>query len=191
MDGVLVPNVYDVYLSPPDFDHYKDARVSLARNVESHLARVARQRGFVMVARPLVRLHDDVQLAPGSITVEPHMADVEAPPEVAPQHTALLPQMDGPVVQAPATPSVLYNGKSFAVLHSPTTIGRLPDNDIVLEDRRVSRHHCELVELGGRWLVRDTGSTNGTALNGKIVKEAALKPGDRLSLGGLEVSWEQ
>ncbi|HEX8917505.1 MAG TPA: FHA domain-containing protein, partial [Chloroflexota bacterium] len=65
------------------------------------------------------------------------------------------------------------------------------DNDIVLDDKRVSRHHAEIQEKGGRWLLRDMGSTNGTAVNGKIVKEAALKPGDQVSLGGLECTWEQ
>jgi pSer/pThr/pTyr-binding forkhead associated (FHA) protein len=65
-------------------------------------------------------------------------------------------------------------------------LGRLPDNDIVLEDKRVSRHHAEVVQQAGRWILRDTGSTNGTALNGKIVKEAALKPGDTISLGAID-----
>jgi hypothetical protein len=191
MDGVLVPNVYNVYLSPPDYDHYKAASASLAREVESHLGRVARQREFTMVARPLVRLDMDQQLSSGDIRVEPHIEDVEAAPERPFQHTAVLPQMDGPIANGPATPSIVYSGKTFAVLRSPTRIGRLPDNDIVLQDRRVSRHHCEVVETSGRWLVRDTGSTNGIAVNGKIVREAALRPGDQISLGGLEVSWEQ
>jgi pSer/pThr/pTyr-binding forkhead associated (FHA) protein len=85
----------------------------------------------------------------------------------------------------------VWDGTSFAVLRSPTRIGRLPDNDIVLNDKRVSRHHAELILRTGRWTLRDTGSTNGTAINGKMVKEAALKSGDKLSLGGLEVVWEQ
>jgi pSer/pThr/pTyr-binding forkhead associated (FHA) protein len=99
--------------------------------------------------------------------------------------------MDGPIVSGPPTPNLLWNGSSYAVLRSPTRIGRLPDNDIVLDDRRVSRHHAEVILQGGRWTLRDTKSTNGTAVNGKMVREAMLKPGDRISLGGLEVSWEQ
>src|SRR5438105_4925168 len=65
------------------------------------------------------------------------------------------------------------------------------DNDIVLDDKRVSRHHAEFVSQGTRWIMRDTGSTNGTAVNGQVVREAVLKPGDQISLGGLEVRWEQ
>jgi pSer/pThr/pTyr-binding forkhead associated (FHA) protein len=61
----------------------------------------------------------------------------------------------------------------------------------VLNDKRVSRHHAEVLQRDGRWLVRDTGSTNGTAVNGKVLKETALKRGDVISLGGLEITWQQ
>jgi pSer/pThr/pTyr-binding forkhead associated (FHA) protein len=89
------------------------------------------------------------------------------------------------------TPNLVWDNQSYAVLRSPTKIGRLADNDIVLNDKRVSRHHAEVIQQSGRWVVRDTGSTNGTALNGKMIKEAPLKPGDKVSLGGLEVVWDQ
>ena len=123
--------------------------------------------------------------------VEPHLEDVEPPQGRDFQHTSVLPQMDGLIHNSPVTPNLVWNGTSYAVLRSPTRVGRLPDNDIVLMDRRVSRHHAEFVQKGGRWIVRDNGSTNGIAVNGKVVREAMLKPGDTISLGGVEVDWEQ
>jgi pSer/pThr/pTyr-binding forkhead associated (FHA) protein len=123
--------------------------------------------------------------------VDAEMRDGEAPSPADVQHTAILPQVDGPLPARPSTPNLVLDGQSYAVLRSPTRLGRLADNDIVLNDKRVSRHHAEVVQQGTRWLVRDTGSTNGTAVNGKIVREAVLKPGDRVSLGGLEGVWEQ
>ncbi|HLJ67637.1 MAG TPA: DUF3662 and FHA domain-containing protein [Chloroflexota bacterium] len=191
MEGVIVPNVYDVYLSPTDYDHFKAASASLGGNLETHVARTARQRRYHLVARPLVRLHLDGTLSAGDVVVEPHLEDVEGDFEPAPEHTALLPRMDGPVVAGPSAPNLILNGKSYAVLRSPTSIGRRPDNDIVLADKRVSRHHADLLQQGGRWMVRDNGSTNGTAVNGKVIREAVLGPGDTISLGGLEASWEQ
>ena len=190
-EGILVPNVYHVYLSPEDYEHYEAARRSLARDLQAHLARFARQRRFHLVARPVVRLDVDAHLGPGDVRVEPKLADVDTSTREQFQHTAILPQMNGPLAGAPATPNLVLNGKTYAVLRSPTRVGRLADNDIVLDDRRVSRHHAEVIDRGGRWVVRDTGSTNGTAVNGKVVSEAVLKPGDRISLGGLEVTWEQ
>jgi hypothetical protein len=191
MEGVLVPNVYDVNLSQADYEQFREGRSAIARNLEANLARAARQRRFHMVGRPLVRLQADRSLLAGAISIYPHLEDVEAPPQHDIQHTALLPAVDGPINNRPSTPNLVHDGKSYAILRSPTRVGRLPDNDIVLMDRRVSRHHAEVVQKRGRWMVRDTGSTNGIAVNGAIVKEAVLKPGDTISLGGLEVNWEQ
>jgi hypothetical protein len=192
MEGAVVPNAYDVFLSPADYEHFEGARTSMARNLESHLGRIARQRRFHMMDRPVVTFHSDSDLDRGDLAVEAHIMDVAAPPPSAQpgQYTAILSPVENPPVTSRA-PSLVWDGTSYAVLRSPTRIGRLPDNDIVLNDKRVSRHHAEVVQQTGRWTLRDTGSTNGTALNGKMIKEAALKPGDKLSLGGLEVIWEQ
>lgn len=189
--GILVPNVFDVYLSREDYLHYEAARRSIARNLEAHVARVARQRRFEMLARPVVRLDMDEQLSPGDVRVLPSLQDIEAGTRDQFQHTAILPQMNGPLRAVPSTPNLVLNGKSYAVLRTPTRVGRQADNDIVLDDKRVSRHHAEVVQRGERWLIHDMGSTNNTAVNGKIVREAMLKPGDRISFGGLEVIWEQ
>jgi hypothetical protein len=195
VEGILVPNVYDVYLSPVDYEQFKDAQASMARNLEGHLGRTARQRGLHMMSRPKVTIHPDRDVQAGDMLVEAHHEDVERPDVVDPQHTATLPQIHVDPTPAPAPPpippEILFNGQTYAVLRSPTRLGRLPDNDVVLNDKRVSRHHAEVVQRDGRWLVRDAGSTNGTAVNGKILKEAVLRGGDVISLGGLEVTWRQ
>ena len=195
VEGILVPNVYDVYLSPLDYDQFKDARNSMARNLEAHLGRTSRQRGFHMVSRPKVMLRPDKDIHPGDMLIESHLEDVEQPAANAPQHTALLPQVEpapapAPAIQ-PSAPEIMFGGQTYAVLRSPTRLGRLPDNDIVLNDKRVSRHHAEVIQRDGKWIVRDAGSTNGTAVNGKVLKEAVLRNGDTISLGGVEVDWQQ
>jgi hypothetical protein len=64
------------------------------------------------------------------------------------------------------------------------TIGRANDCDCVLTEATVSRHHAELRRDGGRWLLRDLGSSNGTRVNGMRVLEATeVHPGDRVALG--------
>jgi hypothetical protein len=192
VEGVIVPNVYDVYLSPTDYEHFKPMRRSMANKLEAHVARMARQRRYHMMSRPQVKLEQDDSLDRGDIRVHGSVQDVDD--ENVFQHTALLPRVetsDSPLPSSPIAPVLHHDGQTYAVLRSPTRVGRLPDNDIVLDDRRVSRHHAELLDKGGRWVLRDTGSTNGTAVNGQIVRETPLKPGDRISLGGLEVTWEQ
>lgn len=64
-----------------------------------------------------------------------------------------------------------------------TTIGRDPTADVHLPVHAVSRLHAEIVRQGGRWLVRDLGSRNGTLVDGCLVREAALREMDELRVG--------
>ncbi len=70
------------------------------------------------------------------------------------------------------------------------SVGRLPDCDLVLDDASVSKRHAVLRwnEPQGRCTVQDTGSTNGTFLNGSTLgtREATLKDGDILSFGNVQ-----
>jgi transcriptional regulator with GAF, ATPase, and Fis domain len=66
-------------------------------------------------------------------------------------------------------------------------IGKSDDNDLVLPDETVSRHHCEIVRESKGYLLRDLGSTNGTLLDGAEIKEAYLKPGAIITVGKVEL----
>mgnify|MGYP003498818034 FL=1 len=74
------------------------------------------------------------------------------------------------------------------------TIGRLPDNDIVINNPMVGRHHAKIVmEQGERYEIIDLQSTNGTYVNGRKVKgQMPLRPGDRIMLGNtpLSTNWK-
>jgi transcriptional regulator with GAF, ATPase, and Fis domain len=64
------------------------------------------------------------------------------------------------------------------------TVGRAPDNRIVLRDDLCSRHHAEVYQDPGGWTLRDMGSLNGTLVNGERVKrDALLRPLDTVRLG--------
>ena len=66
---------------------------------------------------------------------------------------------------------------------SELTIGRAADNDLVLPDGRVSRHHARLTGRRGTIVYLDLGSTNGSRVNGAVVSELVLGEGDRIELG--------
>ena len=63
------------------------------------------------------------------------------------------------------------------------TIGRSADNDLVLADSRVSRHHARITGRRGTIVYVDLGSTNGSRVNGVAVGELVLGEGDRIELG--------
>ena len=75
------------------------------------------------------------------------------------------------------------SGETFAPQGDRTTIGRSPDCGIFLDDVTVSRKHAVLVQKGGRWIVEDGGSLNGTFVNRKRVETAELDDGDELQIG--------
>jgi pSer/pThr/pTyr-binding forkhead associated (FHA) protein len=66
---------------------------------------------------------------------------------------------------------------------APTVIGRALDNDIVIGDPSVSRHHATIEFRDGTFVLRDLGSQNGTWLGGQRVTETSLGGGDALRLG--------
>ncbi len=71
-----------------------------------------------------------------------------------------------------------------------TVLGRSRRCDIVLTDPNVSREHAEVRRQGDGFMLRDLGSTNGTRLNRRDVKQAVLQHGDRIELGTTELTFE-
>ena len=70
---------------------------------------------------------------------------------------------------------------------SINTIGRSAGAQLIVEAPLVSRLHCQLTATADALQVKDLGSTNGTFVNGKRIKTAELREGDRLSVGRLEL----
>ena len=78
----------------------------------------------------------------------------------------------------------------IAVSSGRLRVGRALDNDLVLSDDRVSRHHGQLSVRFGTLVYVDLGSTNGSFVNGVRVTEIALGPGDVVQLGGSALTIE-
>ncbi len=63
-------------------------------------------------------------------------------------------------------------------------IGRLPDNDLIVQNNYASRYHAEIFLQSGKWYIRDSGSKNGTFVNGtKITTPVLLRNGDKIKIG--------
>jgi pSer/pThr/pTyr-binding forkhead associated (FHA) protein len=74
-------------------------------------------------------------------------------------------------------------GEYFTLSKQVVTIGRSEDADISLDDITVSRQHSEIHQTGGRYIVRDAGSLNGTYVNQRRIDVAELTQGDELQVG--------
>jgi ABC-type multidrug transport system ATPase subunit len=78
------------------------------------------------------------------------------------------------------------DGQLVAAAGAPVLIGRDPSSDVVIDDSRVSRQHLRLTLMGNNWIAQDLGSSNGTYLAGKLVKEDLVILTCELNIGGTQ-----
>jgi hypothetical protein len=132
--------------------------------------------------------------APAARAVPPAPPDTPGPSSASPVgattsvYRAAVPSVPRAaiIVRAPGQPvaRVAVNGGTLR-------IGRARDNDIVIDDARVSRHHAQLSVRLGTLVYTDLDSTNGSFLYGNRVREIALGPKDVIQLGASSLTIEQ
>lgn len=122
------------------------------------------------------------------ITINVLRRDLQAPADTP---LSLLPSKPAKRTRSPrvrARNLVVTDGPLIGVVvplgTAPVTIGRAPDNTLVVDDDYASSHHAKIYQADGRWIVEDTGSTNGTWIDrNRIVGPAVLEPGSTLRIG--------
>jgi len=83
----------------------------------------------------------------------------------------------------------MTNGTQVPVTHWETVIGRSKSCDVSIDFSTVSRNHAVLTRYDdGSWTIQDVGSKSGTFVNDRQVAICALKPRDRISIGGVEMT---
>lgn len=101
-----------------------------------------------------------------------------------------------PVSGAPPLASLLVRsgerkGDRFPVRVPVANIGRADYNDVIIGDPSISTMHAKLQQRGGVWMLSDLGSTNGTFVDGELVKgEFPLGPGSTIRLGEVSLFFE-
>ncbi len=211
VSNVYVPNEFDVYLGKNDYDHLVSFEDSLKTELSNYVTAFARREGWTLVAPPRIELHCDEDLRVGEfgIATRTVSAPVEAPPaaDFAPAAAAVAP---GPVIDqtvlyqepaavaaaAPARTSsarAVLRGRQgdYTLTEAVTVIGRSRRCGIVLTDPNVSRQHAEIRRQDDGFMLLDLGSTNGTRLNRRDVKQVVLQHGDRIELGTTELLFER
>src|SRR5882724_2941208 len=90
-------------------------------------------------------------------------------------------------------PVVIYvqgnDQQTLSLNHTPYTVGRKVDRDLVIPDPRVSREHAQIVAENGEFFVVDQGSKHGTFVNGERVDRRKLARNDRLEFGARDIAY--
>lgn len=77
----------------------------------------------------------------------------------------------------------------FDLTKETVTIGRKPSNDLHIDNLSVSGQHAQIITILDDSFLEDLGSTNGTYINGKLVKKHALEHGDKVTLGKFQIEY--
>jgi subtilisin family serine protease len=80
-------------------------------------------------------------------------------------------------------PWLEFLGRRYDIPATGLSIGRERDNQLILNDSGVSRHHAQITFIQGYWYLQDLGSVNGSLVNGQPVNQHILQEGDRITLG--------
>lgn len=86
---------------------------------------------------------------------------------------------------------ILDGRKVLPLTETVINIGRRLENNIVLDDPRISRSHSQLRAIKERYVIFDLNSTGGTFVNGQRVQQTVLYPGDVISLSGVTLVFGQ
>ncbi len=196
-----VPNVYRITVSTQDYERLAPLEAKIIEELEIFVGEVARQRQWALPDSPRVSFAADGRLSTGEfrITAEAVALREEGRPEPARRSAPEAPAAAPPPPPRPraetGSPELVMftDGRQVktVTVERRVRIGRQSDNDLVVVDPGVSRHHAEVINSGGSCTLHDLGSTNGTYVNGSVVHEHALRDGDQISLGSTVVEFRR
>jgi hypothetical protein len=196
------PNHYWVYLHPTDCDALALMQPTLETELAYHVSELAAQADLALQSNPVIQVLPDESLAVHQVRVEarwlpPDATRMEKTREVDAEDVESSDDSrddvdtseDGEQGAAPpGRPFLILDGRRHVNLCQATvSVGRALDNDVILEDARVSRHHAQLRRRYGRYVLYDLGSSGGTKINSYPVEECVLHAGDIISLAGVQI----
>jgi hypothetical protein len=183
---LLAPNLYTLLLHPSQAKIFYENQL-LIEGLTQTLREAGAELGFHFPSPPVIRITEAPAATPGEIRVIaknsqenlPQTSDMEAPSSE-----------DANAI--PKNAFVIVDGMHVVPLEYPViNIGRRQDNQLVIEDPRVSRVHAQLRAVKGHYVIFDLDSTGGTGVNGKPIHQCRLYPGDVISLSGVPLVYGQ
>jgi Protein of unknown function (DUF3662)/Inner membrane component of T3SS, cytoplasmic domain len=200
---VYVPNHYRVFLSPKDREQFASYEPALRKELSDYLLEHGRQERFALTSRPQVEFHTDDRLELGEFGIQAQLLgapdEEEAGPEAAPSagdfgHTMVYSPDRAPQRLEPELGRrqalLVSEGRRNVLSGDRVLVGRSRECDVVVSDPNVSRRHIELRRGDRGWTAIDLGSTNGMKINGRRVSQAQLDPGDRITIGVSDLTFE-
>lgn len=182
--GARAPNVISISLNPRMAADWQNPKLqSMLLNA---LITVTQEMGLVFISPPTLTIsYDDTLTLQDALIKASHREKTMAETQGTQQH----PEEDNTI---PDNAFLIIEGVKVYPLTVPVVnIGRRLDNQLVIDDPRVSRNHAQLRALKGRYVLFDLNSTGGTFVNGQKANQSVLYPGDVISLAGVALIFGQ
>jgi hypothetical protein len=200
---VYVPNHYRVFLSPADREQFSSYEPALRKELSDYLLEHARQERLALTSRPQIEFHTDDRLELGEFGIQaqllggPEEDDELAEPGPSAGDFGHTMVYSADREARPLEPALdrsqallVAEGRRNVLSGERATVGRSRDCDVVVSDPNVSRRHIELRRGERGWAAVDLGSTNGMKVNGRRLGHAELEPGDRITIGITDLTFE-
>jgi hypothetical protein len=182
------PDTYTLVLNPKTAQNWSDEGILTI--ILHSMKTVAQETGFQYTIMPTVTIKTDERVQPNDVNIlTSHRVEAMSETNATPLDTGSL---DAVGEQIPDNSFLIVEGVKIFPLTLPViNIGRRMDNQLVIDDPRVSRNHAQLRAIKGRYIVFDLNSTGGTFVNGQRTSQSVLYPGDVISLAGVALVFGQ
>ena len=186
--AVIIPDVYTIVLNPETAGAWADR--NLITVILHSITAVAREAGFKFTISPTVSVATDETFSPNDVEIlTSHRIEAMAETNATPLESD---NSENLADKIPENSFLIVEGVKIFPLNMPVVnIGRRLDNQLVIDDPRVSRNHAQLRAIKGRFVVFDLNSTGGTFVNGQRTSQSVLYPGDVASLAGVALIFGQ
>lgn len=184
--SLVAPDVYTLVIHPETSTKWQDQQ--LLTVLLNSITTVAQEAGFRFTISPTITVSTDENIPlNGAEIVASHRIETMADTNATPLDTGSLDNS-----KLPENAFLIVEGVKVYPLTLPVVnIGRRLDNQLVIDDPRVSRNHAQLRTIKGRYVVFDLNSTGGTFVNGQRTSQSVLYPGDVISLAGVALIFGQ
>ena len=186
-DGKLIaPNYYLIHINPIQAEFIRSNSVVI-NELSRYLYQAGGDADLEFQNEPVIRIVEDQTLDRQDVVVV--ALDGQTKISDTLDYTV---EDDDQKNEIPAGAFLIVNGMQIYPLHEKlVNIGRRFDNQLVIEDPRVSRLHAQLRVVEGRYMIFDLNSRGGTFINGNRVEKSYLRPGDVISLSGVPLVYSQ
>ncbi len=189
-----VPNHFVVKLSPSDFEEILPYQQAILPEFESYLRSKAEKEKYTFLGPVRIVFQKDEEVKSGRLEVSATIEEGEEKEKAKIEETQAISLAEAARSDLAFAPAYLVNletGDKSYLTSGLTRIGRSRSNDIVIADPSVSRFHAEAEYHQGKIYLKDLASTNGTQVNGKLIKEKRLSDGDIVVFGGVKFEFRE